>query len=211
MLDRRDVKRALRRIGDRIKAVATAVWAWIVRAYQWLTGALKRRAVIARLLPADIILASPRTMSLSPIALVYRLLLKAQYVHSMLYVGNGKILHTTTRYGVVVTRVPRGIHRKDRYTILRDPDLGYEQRVQVVRAALEMTDRKLDHLGLATNIPAKLLGLRKPLVRMEQRRLWCGKLINEAYGRAGVELVPPDLTGTVTSEDLSRSSKLEPV
>ncbi len=204
-------RRRWKAIRQRTKAFFAAVWAWIVKTYQRLSGELRRRAVVANMLQADIILASPRTVRLSPIALTYRLLLKARYVHSMLYLGGGKILHTTARHGVEVAPVPRGIFKKDRYTILRAPQLRAEERQRVVREALKMTDKKLDRAGLVTNIPAKLFGFRKPLLRMEKNRLWCSKLIHRAYSSSGIDLVPADVTENITSEDLHRSPLLKKV
>ena len=80
-----------------------------MKVFNRVSGELRRRAVIAKIQPADIILASPRTLRLSPTALLYRVLLHAQYVHSMLYLGESKIIHTTTKYGVVIAPVPRKI------------------------------------------------------------------------------------------------------
>ena len=81
--------------------------------------AVRRRAVLSRMKKADVVLASPRFGSLSPIALMYRLLLGSHYVHSMLYVGGGRMLHTTTRHGVVVARMPRKVFDRNRYAIYR--------------------------------------------------------------------------------------------
>lgn len=190
-------------------AAAAAVWSWIVRAWLFLSGELKRRATIARLRRADIILASPRTLRLSPVALLYRLILRARYVHSMLYLGDQMIIHTTMRAGVTVGSLPRKIHREDRYVILRARELGPRERGQVVTAALRLKDTKLDRAGLVSNVPARLLGLRQPLVRFERNRLWCSKLIYHAYSEAGIDLVPDANIETITSEDLSRSPRLE--
>jgi len=206
---KRKRRSAWRAIGERLEAVLSAIWAWMVRLYDQLSGELRRRAVMAKLHKADIILARPRTLRLSPVALIYRLFLRSQYVHSMLYLGGGKIIHTTGRYGAVVAPLPRKIYRRDRYTILRAPQLSPQQRQQVVAAALKLRGRKLDRSGLVTNVPARLFGLRKPLLRLEKDRLWCSRLIWQAYSANGIDLVPQDNIETITSEDLSRSPHLE--
>ena len=77
--------------------------------------------------------------------------------------------------------------------------------------ALERVDRRLDPAALVTNIPARWLGLENPLWRLERNRLWCSRLIYEAYAEAGIELVEEDKAGTITSEDLARSSVLKRV
>jgi hypothetical protein len=164
--------------------------------------------MLANMVEADIILASPRTLRLSPIALVYRMLLRARYVHSMLYLGQGKMLHTTSRHGVVVSSVPRTIYRRDRYAVFRVPYLRVRERRRVVKEALKFRSKKLDQPALVTNIPSRLLALRRPLIRLEKNRLWCSKLIERAYAAAGVELVTAEKRDTVTSEDLARSQAL---
>jgi hypothetical protein len=158
--------------------------------------------------PADIILARPRTLSLSPIAFAYRFLLRADYVHSMLYIGRGKVLHTTSRHGVVVVPTPRTIYKRDRYAILRHPSLTDGDRARVVDNAMQLHGMRLDYPALVTNVPARLAGLRKPLVRLETNRVWCSRLIVRAYADAGVDIVPPDQVEHVTSEDLVRSPLL---
>jgi hypothetical protein len=198
-------------VRERVKALLVVVWAWIVNTYNRLSGELRRRAVIAKMLEADIILASPRTLQLSLVALIYRLVLRAQYVHSMLYLGGGKVIHTTGRSGVVVAPLPRSIYKKSRYTILRVRRLHPDQRERVIADALRFKDKKLDRAGLVTNVPAKLFGLRTPLLRREKNRLWCSKLIHQAYVANGIDLVPQSQTETVTSEDLSNSPLLERV
>ncbi len=173
---------------------------------------VRRRAVLSRMKKADVVLASPRFGSLSPIALMYRLLLGSHYVHSMLYVGGGRMVHTTARHGVVVGRMPRKVFDRDRYAIYRARDLTANERERIVAEALQSLDRKLDPAALVTNIPSRWFGLRHPLWRLEKNRVWCSKLIAEAY-RAGasVELVPKKQAGTITTEDLSRSPALERV
>jgi hypothetical protein len=133
------------RITQRFNVVFAPVRKWIVIAFKQMSGELRRRAAIAKMQKADIILASPRTLRLSPFALLYRLLLRDQYVHAMLYIGEGKILHTTTKYGVVISPVPRKIFKKDRYTVLRALHLRGDQREQVVTEALKMRDKRLDY------------------------------------------------------------------
>jgi hypothetical protein len=197
-----------RRLLRRLRDVAEAVWEWIVTTVLRLTGELRRRALLANMVEADIILASPRTLRLSPIALVYRMLLRATYVHSMLYLGKGRMLHTTSRHGVVVSPVPRTIYRRNRYAVYRVPYLRARQRRRVVEQALKFRAMKLDKPALVTNIPSRLLALRRPLLRLEKNRLWCSKLIERAYAAAGIELVAPDRKDTVTSEDLACSPAL---
>jgi uncharacterized protein YycO len=192
-----------------MRSILSAVLLWVVRFFQYLSGELRRQTVIARLRKADIILASPKTLRLSPVALVYRVLLSARYMHSMLYVGEGKMIHTTTKSGVVVDRLPKKIHKNDRYAIFRAKNLTSEQRSSVVEEALLSKNKKLDHAGLITNIPARLFGLRKPFLKLEKNRLWCSKLIYQAYSANGIDLVPLQMAGGITSEDLSDSKLLE--
>jgi len=184
---------------------------WIKRFFGWLSGNLRRRAFINKLQKGDIVLASPRTARLSPVAMTYRLFLRSKYVHSMLYIGQGQIVHTTTRYGVVVDKLPRKIFRADRYAAYRVRNLGPEERSQVVREALKWRYRKLDHAGLLTNVPSRLLGLRKPILRWERNRIWCSKLIYKVFRTVGIEIVPSEKAENITSEDLSRSPTLERV
>jgi len=175
-----------------------------------VVGSVRRRAVLARMQPADIVLASPRLRRLSLTALLYRVFLRSRYVHSMLYIGDGRMIHTTARHGVVADRVPGKLFDRESYTIYRAPGLRDAQRRRIVEQALQRMDDKLDHVALVSNIPSRWLGLRSPLVRMEKRRLWCSKLIVDAYREgAGIELVPPEKASTVTTEDLSRSRALE--
>jgi cell wall-associated NlpC family hydrolase len=129
----------------------------------------------------------------------------------MLYVGEGKILHTTTRQGVTIDPVPRKVYEPDRYSLYRVPYLTRRKRKEVVAAALRLKGRKLDRAALVTNIPARLLGLKKPLLRFERNRLWCSRLIYDAYADAGIELLPAEGSGNVTSDDLARSTLLEQI
>jgi hypothetical protein len=194
-----------------ISGIRGTEWSRIAELFRRLTGELQRRAMVAEMQEGDIVLAKPRTLSLSPVALLYRLLLRAKYVHAMLYVGDGKVVHTTSGEGVVVASVPKGVYRDDRYTVLRAPRLTLEQRELVATEALNMVGTKLDHAGLISNVPARLIGLRKPLIRLEKTRLWCSKLIQRAYAAIGVELVPPEKAENITSEDLRDSPVLEQV
>lgn len=159
--------------------------------------------------PGDVILASPRTRRLSLVALLYRLLLRSRYVHAMLYVGGGRLIHTTWRHGVVEGPLPRSVFRAERYRVYRAPGLDAAERRAVVARARERLGTPLDRRGLITNVPSRLLGLRHPLAGVERSRLWCSKLIAEAYAEQGVELVSPERAENITSEDLSRSPALE--
>ena len=202
---RSGVRQFLRRIGQ----TCAAVWRWVSSKIERLSGQWRRKVVISAMLEADVLLASPRTLHLSPIALIHRLTTGALYVHSMLYVGDGKILHTTTRKGVTVDRVPGKVYQPSRYSLYRVPRLTRHQRRAVVTAALQLKYKKLDRAALVTNIPARLLGFKRPLLRFEKNRIWCSKLICDAYAMAGVELLPPEESESVTSDDLARSSVLE--
>jgi len=178
-------------------------WSMILEFLRVWSGQLRRQEVIARMRKGDIVLASPKTLSLSLPALLYRLILRSRYVHSMLYIGDGKVIHTTARHGVVVGKVPKQIYRKDRYAIFRVRNLSSEKQEKLVAEALKWKDKKLDHIGLITNVPARLLGLEKVLLSCERNRVWCSKLIYEAFFVAGIELVPPGKAGVITSEDLA--------
>jgi hypothetical protein len=126
---------------------------------------MRRRAILSRMKEADIVLASPRLRRLSPTALLYRALLGSRYVHSMLYVGGGRMIHTTAAHGVVVSEVPRRVFDRERYAVYRAVNLTAHQRQRVVAEALQLLDRKLDHAALITNIPSRWFGLRHPLLR----------------------------------------------
>jgi hypothetical protein len=195
-------------LGRRLARLVTDLWARGIGYVRRLSRRMRRAAVLGNMVPGDIILARPRTLSLSPGALVYRLLLRAEYVHAMLYVGGGRMVHTTTNRGVVIAPVPRTIYRRDRYAVLRHPWLDARQRTRIVEVALERRGTRMDHAGLLSNVPARWLGLRQPLVRLERNRLWCSRLIVQAFAAAGAEAVPPERTENVTSEDLARSPYL---
>jgi hypothetical protein len=199
-----DIKKIIARFLDKM-------WSLAIAFYHYVSAEARRRAVLARLQKADIILASPRITALSPIALSYRLFLRSRYVHSMLYIGDGKIIHTTARDGVVVSRLPRSIFRRERYALFRVKNLNSEKRDLVVEAALKWWQKKLDYAGLVTTIPSRLIGLRKPLLRWEKSRIWCSKLVYKAFSAEGIKLVPPESAESITSEDLSRSGMVEKI
>lgn len=182
----------------------------VKKIFHSFSGKIKRQRVIAKMQKGDIILARPRTFGLPIIPLIYRLLLRAQYVHSMLYLGGSNVIHTTARYGVKIDKVPKKIYSSKRYTIYRvvnvDSDL---KRAQIVKEALKYRDTKLDHAGLITNIPARIMGLRKPLISFTKNRVWCSKLIYQVYKAFKIELVPLENTSNITSEDLSNSRILK--
>jgi len=201
----------LRRIIQRFNVACSRLWSRVGHAFAYLAGNIKRRAFLAKLRQGDIILASPRTLKLSPVNLMYRLLLRARYVHSMLYLGDGKIIHTTTKRGVLISHVPRKIFKKAHYNVFRIKHLSREQRERVIQEALKLRGQQLDPAGLITNIPARVFGFRKPLLRLEQNRLWCAKLIYKAYSAAGIELVPSENKENIISEDLSHSPLLSSI
>jgi len=182
-----------------------------LKVFDRLSGKLKYKTIIAKIQKADIILASPRTLCLSPIALIYRLFLGSRYVHSMLYIGDGKMIHTTAKYGVVINKVPRKIFKKDQYSIFRVKNLSMEQRENIVNEALKYKNKRLDHIGLITNIPSRLLGLKKPFLRLEKNHLWCSKLIYNTFLVNNIKLVQNEKAENITSEDLSQSQVVEKI
>ena len=129
----------------------------------------------------------------------------------MLYIGDGKIVHTTARYGVVITRIPRSIFNKEHYAIFRVKNLDPHQRDRIVAGAVKFRQRKLDYAGVITAIPSRLMGLRKPLLRWERNRIWCSKLVYRAFLDEDIELVPKEKAENITSEDLSQSLVVERV
>lgn len=187
----------------KLKTLLLEVWESIIGLFQRWTGRIRRKEVLAKIRNADIILASPRTRSLSMTALLYRLVLRSRYIHSMLYLGDGKIIHTTARQGVVVSDIPRKIYKKDRYAIFRIPGLNKEKRDKVVEESLKWKHKKLNHAGLITNVPARLLGLKSVLISWERNRIWCSKLVYQSFYAVGVELVPQGKAHMITSEDLA--------
>jgi len=201
----------LKKAGRYVKTSLVRLWTEVVNAYARMAGRLERRAFVARLHKADIILASPRTLQLSAINMMYRFFLRAKYVHSMLYLGNGKIIHTTSKKGVQIANLPRKIYKRGHYKVVRADHLTPQQRDMIVEEALKMQGQQIDPAGLITNIPARMLGFRKPLLRLEHNRLWCAKLIYKAYSTAGIELVGLEHVGNVTTEDLSHSRLLKTI
>jgi len=183
----------------------------ILSHFRYVNRRLRQQAVILQLKKADIILAKPGFFNLSPIALLYRLLLKSEYVHSMLYIGNGKIIHTTTRNGVIIHKVPGKIYKRNRYSIYRAKNLVAAQRNQIVNEALQFRHMKLDLMGLIVNVPKNMLGIKKSLLKLERNRLWCSKLVYQAYSAAGIYLVPETESNIITSERLSKSKVLDRV
>jgi hypothetical protein len=192
----------VRRAGERTVA-------FVARIFLRVSGRLRRRVVLARMEPADVVLASPRLRRLSLTALLYRVFLRSRYVHSMLHLGGGEMIHTTARHGVTTGPLPRKLFDRERYVVYRVAGLTPQQRQRVVAEAQALLDRGLDHMGLVTNIPSRWLGLRRPLLHRERDRLWCSKLIHTAFARSGIELLPGGGAGTVTSQDLAASPRLE--
>ena len=174
-----------------------------------LCGRFKRQAVIQKLKEADIILAKPKLFSLSPIGVLYRVLLRSDYVHSMLYIGNGEIIHTTTKDGAIIHKVPRKIFKKNRYTIYRAISLNSNQRSRIVAESLKLKDMKMDFIGLIVNIPINILGINKSFSKIENNRIWCSKLIYQAYSSIGIKLFSDNEFKIITSENLSKSRLLE--
>lgn len=170
---------------------------------------IKRQTIILKLRKADIILVKPGLFSLSPIALLYRTLLHSKYVHSMLYIGNGKIIHTTTKDGVTIHKVPKKIYKRNRYSIYRARYLNTNQRNRIVNESLKFKDMKMDIMGLVVNIPRKLFGLKKSYLNIEKNRLWCSKLIYQAYSAVGIQLLDECESRIITSESLSKSKFLD--
>ena len=120
-------------------------------------------------------------------------------------VGDAKIIHTTTKHGVIVDRLPRKIFKKERYSVFRVKNLSISQRQYIVDEALKYKNKKLDQLGMFTNVPARLFGFKKPFLRFEKNRLWCSKLIYKSFYAYGIPLVEHEESENITSEDLSRS------
>lgn len=187
-------------------------WSVVRRFWERWTGRVRRAELVARMQPGDVVVASPRLRRLSPIALAYRLLLRSRTVHSMLYLGGDRMIHTTSRDGVVVGRLPRKVFDGQRYAVYRVPGLDDAQRARIVTHARAQLERRVDHLSLASNIPSRWLGLRRPLVPSREDRLWCSRLIVEAYRvGAGVDLVPDVADETVVTEDIEKSPVVERV
>lgn len=193
-----------------IKLLEKAKSKFITR-FQRLNGSMKRQRVIFKLKKADILLAKPGILSLSLIALLYRILLHSEYVHSMMYIGNNKIIHTTIKDGVTIHKVPRKIYKKNRYTIYRLRNLNSEQRSRIVSESLKYKNLETDVMGLVLNIPKNLFGIKKRLQKIEKNRLWCSKLIYRSYRSVGVNLIAENESHIITSERLSKSTLLDKV
>lgn len=123
----------------------------------------------------------------------------------MLYIRNSEIIHTTARSYVVLSRVPRKIYDKDRYAIFRVKNLNTAQQEQVVAEALKLKNTKLDYAGIITVIASRLLHLQNNALRSGRNRIWCSKLVYQAFLSAGIELLPPEKAENITSEDLSHN------
>ncbi len=198
----------LKRIFGGVKNAAAFGFGSLVHGLFSVSGRYRRRRLVRQLRRGDVILASPKTLQLSPNALIYRLLLRAKFVHSMLYLGDNKIIHVTARYGVKVDNLPRKIHKPDRYRIYGSVEITEAQRDAILNHALKLQGKKLDHAGLWTNVPTRIFGLKKPLLSFEKNRLWCSKLIQLCYKAADIELVDEKKSANITSEDLSESPVL---
>ena len=181
----------------------------IISNFDFLNSKIKRRTVILKLNKADVIMAKPGLFSLSPISMLYRILLKSDYVHSMLYIGNSKIIHTTTKDGVTIHKIPRKIYKKNRYTIFRVKGLNSETKDQIVNEALKLQDMKIDLLGLIGNIPRNLFGIKKSFLKIEKNRIYCSKMVYQSYSNVGIKLVPEDESDKINSNILSKSKLLE--
>ncbi len=182
-----------------------------VRFFRIFTGKVRRQAAISQLKKGDIILASPLTRRLTFISLFYRVLLKSHYTHSMLYIGNGKIIHTTDRFGVIVTRVPRKIYRPDIYSVYRIKKIDDSMRDAIVTAAFKWQKHRLDRAGLVKNLMMNLFRLKKPVSEGNKNKIWCSKMIYLSYLFAGIELLPKNQAEHITSDTLSKSYLLERV
>lgn len=176
-----------------------------------LVSRFKRRTVITRLHKADIIVASPALKRLSLIALLHRLMLRSTYVHSMLYIGNGKILHTTSHQGVVIHKVPGKIFSKKRYAVYRVREINREQKTKVIEEALQWHRTKIDHIAMFKLIPQRLFGWFRPVATEEDKSLWCSRLIYRSFLSAGIDLLPDQDTSIVVSEDLANSPLVKQV
>ncbi|MBS3819541.1 hypothetical protein KGY73_08580 [bacterium] len=177
--------------------------------HKW-TSRVRRQTMLSRMRKADIILASPRTPRLSPVAFLYRIFLKSRYIHSMLYIGGGKIIHTTSKEGVVVSPAPQKIYKKNRYILLRVKNLDEKKREQIVAEALKWKGTQLDLTGMLGNIPRRMLNLpQRAQALKEKDRVWCSQLLYKSFLKGGVELIPQQKSPHITSEDLAHSPVLK--
>lgn len=174
-----------------------------------VTGAVRREILLSGMRKGDIILASPPWYRLSPIAFWYRMLLRSRYVHSMLYLGDRKILHTTIRRGVVIHRVPRKITRRDRYAILRLKAGHSVNMDRVAQYALSMQSNRVSITALIATLVVRLTGSTRFRSKMVRKSLRCSQLIDLAYSTAGMTLVPSRPRETIISQDLMDSPFLE--
>ncbi len=204
-------EKSYKKKGQRFKKRVVDFFRSIKIVFPRLVSRFKRRAVITRLHKADIIVASPALKRLSFIALLHRLMLRSIYVHSMLYIGNGKILHTTSRHGVVIHNVPGKIFSKKRYAVYRVREISREQKMQVIEEALKWHRAKIDHVAMFKLIPQRLFGWFQPAATEEDKSLWCSRLIYRAFLSAGIDLLPDQDTSIVVSEDLANSPLVKQV
>ncbi len=132
-------------------------------------------------------------------------MLRSTYVHSMLYIGNGKMLHTTSKHGVVIHRVPGKIFSKKRYAVYRVEGMNRQQKNRVIEEAVKWHKAKIDHIAMFKLIPQRLFGWFRPPLEAENKSLWCSRLIYQAFLKAGIDLLPGRQTDMVVSEDIAGS------
>ncbi|HHS14185.1 MAG TPA: hypothetical protein ENN03_10530 [bacterium] len=174
-----------------------------------LSGVLRREIMLSGMRKGDIILASPPWYRLSPIAFWYRVLLRSRYVHSMLYLGDRTVLHTTIRRGVVIHRVPRKIARGDRYAILRLKSPYSVNTDRVAAYALTMQSHRVSIVSLIAVLIVRLSGSAQFRFKLARKSLRCSQLIDLAYDTEGTTLVPSRPRDTIISQDLMESPFLE--
>jgi hypothetical protein len=209
---RRFLKQPGRRAKSLLKKSVERIQAGLEKAISvWhnLSGVLRREIMLSGMRKGDIILASPPWYRLSPIAFWYRVLLRSRYVHSMLYLGDRKVLHTTIRRGVVIHRVPRKIARGDRYAILRLKSLYSVNTNRVAVYALAMQSHRVSIVSLIVTIIVRLTGSFESWLKVCRKSLRCSQLIDLAYGTEGMTLVPSRPRETIISQDLMESPFLE--
>ena len=110
---------------------------------------------------------------------------------------------------MVIHKVPRKIYNKNKYTIFRVKGLDSDRKDQIVNEALKLQDMQIDLLGLISNIPKNLFGIKKAFWNIEKNSIWCSKLIYHAYNSVGIKLASEDESGKITSSILSKSKLLE--
>lgn len=197
-----------KRIIKKTRGALTAAWRSLSGLFVRTAGYLKKQAFITKMKKADIIFASPRTRRLPPIALTYRFVLRAHYIHSMLYIGEGKVLHTTSRHGVVIDDVPKKIYKKEKYAVFRLENLSTKQQEGIIQSAMQWKGKKLDYVGIYGNVFRKFFRFKKKRQASEKRRTWCSKMIYSSYASQGIDLLPAKKHKAVTSDDLTRSPLL---